>query len=345
MRVALATARNRQATGIDRYAREFTAALGELGVQTREIVIERREMKVGPVRVGGFASMWAQRMRASRGDADLLHALDPAVATRKADVVTIQDLLAEEFPQWFLSSRRARLDWALTRHAARRARWFVAPTDATRRQLIERWGVDAARIVVAPHGIDHKVFRPTPGDAPGLTDEKPTLVYVGDDNPRKNIGLIVSALASLKSRYGVDARFVRVGPSRFPAIHNAFRSEAAARGVDLVEAGYVGDTDLVRLLTGASAFVWPTLGEGFGFPPLEAMACGTPVVALDIPVNREVCGPTARYHPNDPAACADAIAATLRAPPSKDTVMAHARTFTWDAHARRVVRMYEEALR
>lgn len=344
MRVALAYAKNRLATGVDRYAREFPRALRGIGVGVSERPIERRELKVGPVRVGGNASVWAQRLGLRRGDADLLHALDPAAAPARADVVTVHDLLPEEFPDLFLASAGARLDWSMTRANARRARFFVTPSEATRRALIDRWQVEGARIVAAPHGIDHDVFRPTPVGSRWLAEGRPTLVYVGDDNPRKNVDLAVAAVGELKARHGIDARFVRVGPARFPDVHEAYRRAAKERGVDLVEPGYLSDEELVPLLSGAAAFLWPTRGEGFGFPPLEALACGAPVVALDTPIDREICGPHARYHPDDPVACADAIAALLRAPPPKDALLAHARGFTWDACARRVLALYERAL-
>lgn len=344
MRVKLALAKNRLATGIDRYARELTAALRGQGVDVEERVLERRELAIGPARVGGYASLWAQRLLASRGGCDLLHALDPAVATGRADVVTIQDLLPEEFPELFQTTRRDRLDTRLSRGLARRARWFLVPTEATRQSLVARWGVPEARVVVVPHGIDHDKFRPTPGGSPLAAPGKRTFVYVGDDNPRKNVLLAVRALAALKARHGIDARLVRVGPTRFPPVHEEYRRAASDAGVELVEPGFLDDDALTRLLSACDAFVWPTRGEGFGFPPLEAMACGAPVVALDTPVNREVCGPLACYHPDEADACADALATVLRAPPAAEVLNAHARTFTWENAARKTREVYARAL-
>ena len=344
MKVALASAKNRQATGVDRYAREIAAALAKQGVDTREVVLERREAKLGNLRVGGFASLWVQRLRARRGDAELLHCLDPAAASRRADVVTVHDVLAEQFPQWFLGNARARADWRFTRAMVRSARFLVTSSEATKQEIVSRWGYPADRITTAHLGIDTGLFRPTPGGAPWIAPDKPNVVYVGDDNPRKNIGLVVRALADLAARHGTRARLIRVGPSRFPGVHNAYQGFAREHGVDLVEPGYVDDADMVRLLSAADAMVWPTLGEGFGFPPLEAMACGTPVVALDTPVNREVCGPLARYHADEPQECAVAIAEALAHPPSEDVLVAYARQFTWEACARTTIGVYERAL-
>ena len=344
MRVKLVAAKNRLATGVDRYAREIAAALRAAGVEADEVALERREAHLGPWKVGGFASLWAQRFTTSRGKADILHALDPAVASRRSDVVTIQDILPEQYPELYLTNARARMDDRINRALARRVPFLVCASEATRDELLRRWELAPDRVVTVHHGIDHARFRPVERRAPWMADGRPTLAYIGDDNPRKNLPLVVRALADLKERHRVDARFVRVGPTRFPEVRDECHRLAKEHGVDIVEPGFAQDDDVVALLSHASAFVWPTLAEGFGFPPLEAMACGAPVVALDTPVNREICGPLASYHVNDAPACADAIALALAHPPSTEALVAYARTFTWDAAARGTIALYERAL-
>ncbi|HVM44454.1 MAG TPA: glycosyltransferase family 1 protein [Candidatus Thermoplasmatota archaeon] len=341
MRVALVSARNALATGVDRYAREIERALAREGLETLPVALARRELRIGSARLGGFASLWAQRFLPRRGEADLVHALDPAVATLRTDVLTVHDLLQEAHPDVYLRGARARADERLNRILARRVPWLVCVSEATRQEVLRRWDADPARVAVSHHGIDHERFRPVDAPSPHAAEGAPTLAYVGDDNPRKNLPLAVEAVAQLRERHGVEVRLVRVGPTRFGGAHAALAKE---RGVDLVEPGFLDDDALVALLSRAGAFVWPTLGEGFGFPPLEAMACGAPVAALDIPVNREVLGDLASYHDNDAGACADALARTLRAPPAKDALVAHARRFTWQASARRLMAVYDLAL-
>lgn len=345
MKVALVSTRNVMATGIDRYAATLASALEREGVEVVQRPIRRRTVRVAGREVGGFASLWVQRLAARRLDADLVHAVDPAVVTRGTSVVTILDLLTEQFPEWYLQSARARLDWSLTRALARRVPWMITCSEATRQETIRRWGVAPERIATARLGIDHERFSPRMGAAPHVAANKPNIVYAGDDNPRKNVGLAVRAMVSLRDRHKIDARLIRVGPARFPEIHGAYRDFARRHGVDLVEPGFVSDADLALVYSKASLFVWPSLGEGFGFPPLEAMACGTPVAALDTPINREICGAAAVYHENDPDHAADAMAQVLNAPPDREGCRAHARTFTWEACARETLRVYEQAAR
>lgn len=340
-RALLVSGRNVQATGVDRYAREIAKALRAAGVDVKERVRQRREWRIMGRPVGGLASLWLQGLRRQpREGADLVHALDTSVASRGCDVVTVQDILPEQFPRWFLRTASQRLDWRLTRRATTRVPIVLSASEATAELLVERWGIERERIVVAHHGIDNKDFHRVNEPSPLVADKGRTFVYVGDDNPRKNLLRAVEGLA----RIGEPARLVRCGPSRFPDVREAYHAAAKEGGVEIVEAGYVDDAQLRALLSNADAFVWPTLGEGFGFPPLEAMACGCPVVALSTPVNEEICGPLASYHADDAADVATAVRRLLDHPPSTSAIEAYAATFTWERAAQRTLVAYELAV-
>lgn len=340
-RVALVSALNPEATGVDRYARALAEALRAEGASVEAVRLERRELRLGPLRAGGVASLWWRRARLDPPGADVVHATDPASATRRAHVVTVHDLIPETHPEWS-GGLAARAEWAWGRAVARRAPALIAVSEATRQETLRRWRVPAERVHVVHHGVDAERFRPSRDPSPLLAPDVPTLAYVGDDNPRKNLALAVSTVAALRERHGVRARLVRAGPARFPGA--PWRALARERGVDLVEPGFLGDDALRALLSGAAAFLWPSLAEGFGFPPLEAMACGAPVLALDTPVNREVLGGLASFHADEPRAAADALAALLASPPPRDKLVAHAAGFTWARAARRTLEVYEGVL-
>lgn len=345
MSVALVYGKNVFATGVERYARALETGLRALGEEVESVPLSRREFRVAGKPVGGFVSLWLARLADRRGPHELVHALDPAVATAQSDVVTVHDLVVETYPEWYQRDLASRLDWRFTRRFARRVPWIVTVSETTRREVIERWGRDPERVIAIPSGIDHAMFRPVESPSRLLAPDRPNLVYVGDDNPRKNLLLAVRALGVVRERTGVSPRFLRLGPSRFPSVREAYQQAARDAGVDLVEPGFVDDAELVAALSGADAFLWPTLAEGFGFPPLEAMACGTPVVALDTPINREVGGAHSRYSVDEPVAMADAIQAMLDAPPAREALIAHAAQFDWRKTAQRVRDVYERARR
>lgn len=334
------------ATGVKRYAVSVEQALRTAGVDVVPDPLTRRELRFGSRRVGGFVSLWAARaFHPSRRDVDLVHALDPAVATRATDVVTVHDVVIEQFPGIYQHDVATRWDWRLTKRLALRVPWVVCVSDATRDEVLARWQLDPERVVTVPSGIDHSTFRRSQAGSPWVAaDGRPTLVYVGDDNPRKNLRLAVEAVGRLAERHGVRARFVRVGPSGFPRVRAEYLLRAQAMRVDLVEPGYLKDDELVALLSRARAFLWPTLAEGFGFPPLEAQACGCPVVALDTKINREIVGPYGRYHADDADAAADALASVLERPPAPSDVATWAAGFTWERTAARLRDVYARAI-
>ena len=159
---------------------------------------------------------------------------------------------------------------------------------------------------------------------------------VGTVEPRKNLPLLVRAHQHLPEA----PPLVVVGGRRRPG-----EVTASAR-VRLT--GYVPDADLRRIVAGARVLAYPSRREGFGLPPLEALACGVPVVVSDLPVLREVLGTHARFVPvGDVEALAASLAAALAAGPSGAAVAAgraHAAAFTWERFARATVAVYRAAL-
>jgi glycosyltransferase involved in cell wall biosynthesis len=339
MSVGLLYGRNVFQTGVKRYAEELERELRAQGEDVERVEIARRELRFGKLRVGGFVSFWLARL-AKAPRHDVVHALAPALAVRGTDVLTIHDLTEEVFPQWYQRGLATRADIRLTRAIGRRVPWLVADSEVTRQHAIKLWKVAPERVVTVHLGIDPERFQPTSERTPLLAEDKPNLVFTGDDNPRKNIALAVRAVAALRREHGIDARLVRVGPTRDPDVHDAYRREAKEQGVDLVEPGFVDDRDLVSLYSHADAFLWPPVAEGFGLPPLEAMACGAPVVALDTPINREVGGPLACYHRDDASDAAAAIARVLAHPPAREALRAYASQFTWARTAARTREVY-----
>jgi glycosyltransferase involved in cell wall biosynthesis len=208
--------------------------------------------------------------------------------------------------------------------AARRARRVIAVSERTRRDLADLYAIPAERITVIPHGVD-------PAFGPGENGAHDYLLYVGAIQARKD------PIAAAEAAENVGLPLVVAGPEREPALAR----ELERHGADL--RGYVEKDELARLYRGAACLVLPSRYEGFGLPVLEAMACGTPVVAHSDPALREVAGDVAVYA--EPGGLADAIRQALA---QRERLAAagleRARLFSWEETARRTLDVYREAL-
>jgi glycosyltransferase involved in cell wall biosynthesis len=224
---------------------------------------------------------------------------------------------------------------ALFRHLARRGHGLLTASAFSRGRLAPRLGMPASHIGLLPGGSDH--LDHIVADAGVLArlglEGRRYLLAVGSANPNKNLAALVRAFVRLKMY--PDLRLVIVGGSS-PGVF-AVGADLDAPGV--VQAGAVDDAALKALYQRADALVFPSLYEGFGLPPLEAMACGCPVAASHAASIPEVCGDAALYF--DPASVDDIAAALHRLlsdQPLRDALRragtARAATYRWDASAR-----------
>jgi glycosyltransferase involved in cell wall biosynthesis len=247
-------------------------------------------------------------------------------------VLTVYDLIHLEVPEE--SSRAKRLYYRLhVRPAVRRARAVLTGSDYSRARIVEWSGVDADRVVVV-RGAAGAEFTPD-GDRhePGY----PYLLYVGNHKPHKNLSRLVRALAELRD--GSSLRLVLVGPVERELLEVAGSVAVADR---LVFLGDVPDERLPALYRGANAFVFPSLHEGFGLPPLEAMACGTPVVSSLATSLAEVVGDAAvAVDPLDVGSIAAGIDGIVGDEQLRRQLrargLARAASFSWDETARRTL--------
>ncbi|MCP9486989.1 MAG: glycosyltransferase family 4 protein [Gaiellaceae bacterium MAG52_C11] len=243
-------------------------------------------------------------------------------------VVTIHDLSFERDPS--LMGRKDRLVFrAMVPRAARRAARVLTVSERTRRDLLELYRVPDERIVVTPNGVDPTF---TPGDPSSRLLLGSYALLVGAVQERKN------PLAALAAAEQVGLPLVVAGPAK----DTELARELERRGARVT--GYVAQEALVELYRGAACLLQTSRYEGFGLPVLEAMACGTPVVAVDEPALREVGGDAAIYAPE--TELADAIRRALAEREERSAAgIARARLFSWDAAARRTLEVYREVLR
>lgn len=234
--------------------------------------------------------------RALRGGVDLIHvpAFSGALCRMQPLVLTVHDLLYTRHPEW-LPTARARWYWATwIPFTARHASAVIAPSEATKEDLIALAGIPADRVTVVPHAVDPLFSRRPSTEAirayrerHALTD--PYVLYVGAIDRRKDWQGLLKAFAHLR-RTHPSFRLVIAGHvgGRRSDLTEAIRAADGDHAVVL--AGHVPDQDLPALYAGAALFVYPSWWEGFGLPLLEAMAMGVPVIAYKISSLPEVVG-------------------------------------------------------
>lgn len=243
-------------------------------------------------------------------------------------VVTIHDLSFEDATSGM--SRRDRIVFRrVVPRAARRARRILTVSQRTRDDLVALYGIPAERILVTPNGVD-PVFGPS-GPSARPVGEKPFALCVGAIQPRKN------QLAALAAASQAGLALVVVGP-----VKDAAAATSLEQGGAVLE-GYVPAERLAELYRGATCLVQPSRFEGFGLPVVEAMACGTPVVAVREPALVEVAGEAAVIV--DQGALAEGIRrATVEREPLVAAGLRRAAAFSWETTAELTVRAYLEAL-
>ena len=290
----------------------------------------------GPRRARFAAAAIAGRPRLDRalgGDLDVVWLPEPTPVAVSDDVpvlLTVHDLSWEQRPGDFTAYERAWLKAARPDALARRARRVVCVSDATRGEALARWDLDADRVAVVHSGIE---WSGGAGEAGGRY-----LLFVGALEPRKGIDVLAEAYAKARAD-GLVAPLVVAGDGRL-------RKLLDGEGIRLV--GHAGEAELERLYRGAVALVLPSRLEGFGFPPLEALARGKPSILSDLPVFRETLGDGALYVPlDDPTALAAAMTELAGNPDLRARLVAAGRPalerLTWARAARETHALLSEA--
>jgi glycosyltransferase involved in cell wall biosynthesis len=353
--------------GIGSYERGLLAGFGEL-VQPPQVSLLLSAHVELPAEVTVALRPVARRIRvvhptlqpiadtlfvanALRGsDADLYHAIEfgQPLRTRLPVVVTVHDLIPFVMPSDYPWVRRARI---LGLRLISRANAVIAVSDATRRDVLRFTRTDPKRITVIPEGIS-PAFRPASPEAVHRLRDKfrlhrPFLLAVGTFDPRKRIAVLAAVVGRVRADH--DVALVIAGDQG--TFTGAVTDELARAGLGEHGRviGHVSSDDLVALYTAAEVFVFTSAYEGFGLPPLEAMACGTPAVVFDNSALPEVSGGAAWIVPDgDASAMAAAINRMLDDPADRERRrsdgLAWSATFTWRRAAELTYEVYRAAL-
>jgi glycosyltransferase involved in cell wall biosynthesis len=336
--------------GSETYAVQLVRALGRVGAleyvvvvptSSRELVDGLPVVEVdepaagarGPSRIPLMA-LSARRTRAVGDELSVVDAVHypltvPIPGTDAPTVVTLHDIQHRDLPEFFGRARKSFRRIAYDR-AAQAASAVVVTSEFVRRRAVDVLELDPDRVHVVPLGIDHSVFSPTGDEEP-----EALIVYPARPWPHKNHARLLEAFAALRETRP-KLRLVLTGGG-----HE--RLGTLPEGVESL--GVVTTSELASLYRRAACLVFPSLYEGFGLPPLEAMACGCPVAASRAGAIPEVCGDAAVLF--DPTSVEDIARAVVDADTQRETFrergLARAAEFTWDETARRHDAVYREA--
>ena len=312
----------------------------------------RYAMRVLPGSGGTAWEQWALPRAAAGDSLDVFFA--PAYTAplrlRCPLALTIHDLSYFAHPEWFgwREGARRRL---LTRLSARRARIVLTDTQFSREEIQAHLGLPASRIAVVPLGAGlPAVLRGDRAQAAraGRAGRDHLVLFVGSVFNRRRVPDLIAAFRLVAGRLP-DAKLEIIGENRtFPPQDLDALARASGAGDRIRVRSYVPDDDLADAFSRASAFAFLSEYEGFGLPPLEALAAGIPPVVLDTPVAREVCGAAACYvAPGDVAGTAAALVDLLGSDAARARVLAEAPAvlsrYAWPATATRTMEALEAA--
>ncbi len=368
MRIAI-DARKLRDFGIGTHIRNILIGLARLDRTTEYVVLCRPDdMNVGDVLGPNFRVVaesappysLAEQVRIpfalARERVDLVHephyVLPPAIRCRS--VVTIHDCIHLMFPQYLpnrlaLVYARAAM-WSATRKADR----ILTVSEASKRDILRFFDVPPEKVSVIHNAIDERFLGPADTGRMDLVRQRyqldhPFVLYVGNIKPHKNVERLIAAFAKAREGGPDHLKLVIIGDelSKYPALRQAVHRHKLEKHVRFL--GFQTQETLAAVYHLARVFVFPSLYEGFGLPPLEAMACGTPVVTSNVSSLPEVAGDAALLvDPYDVDAIADGIHRVvtddgLRADLSARGI-ARVREFSWAQSVAAIHRIYMEVL-
>jgi glycosyltransferase involved in cell wall biosynthesis len=372
--------KSHQGRGIGRYVRSLLEAMLPLDVERRIGFLADTDGELDGIGRGGAerlhrigAPAWLSRLGTQAAHVrqhvywsralpalpfDLFHFCSQTDAPASLDrpyVVTILDLIPHRLPALYLAGKsRVRFfagRW-LERRALRRARGLIAISRYTADDAVRLLGIPRERIVVTPLAVRSGLAPASEADVTALCRRHRLragyLLYVGGIDRRKNVPFLLEVLRAIVAQRP-ETELVLAGRYRDDPDFADLVLRLKRLGLeDLVRlVGYISEEELAALYGGAAVFVYPSLYEGFGLPPLEAMACGAPVVAADRTALPEVLGRAALLvDPREVSEFAEAILSLLDHPERRrelvEAGLRQASRFSWDATARATLEAYRQ---
>lgn len=268
-------------------------------------------------------------------------------------VVTVHDCVNLTFPQYAPSRARQAMTRVRMWSAAHRSARILTVSESSKRDILRFFDIADTKVSVIPNAIDDRYSQPPAAEEVQRVRERFQLggefvLYAGNIRPHKNLVRLIEAVQQLRESARFEhLKLVIIGDeiSKYPTLRRAVHRHKLHKHVRFF--GFVPDRTLAVLYRLATVFVFPSLYEGFGLPPLEAMASGTPVVTSNLSSLPEVVGDAALLiDPYDPLSIAEGMRQVLTDEALRDRLIANGlarvRTFSWETSVRRVREIYGE---
>ena len=269
--------------------------------------------------------------------------------TKAKSVIVVHDLGYVDLPQYVETKNRIFLEKYVP-YSVKKADHIITISEFTKRRIMQHFEIDSSKISIVTPAIDHSFFYPRPADEIKKIREtynlpKTFLLFVSTLEPRKNIVGLLDAFAALPASIQKQYPLVLVGGRGWADedIHERLRKYS---DLPIIRPGYVRDEHMPSLYSAASLFIFPTHYEGFGMPPLEAMACGTPVITSATTSLPEVVeGAAIKINPANIHEITEAITLVLKDKDMQFTLsemgLSQAKKFTWEKSAKKALEIFE----
>lgn len=284
---------------------------------------------------------------------DLLHVphFNVPILYQGKFIVTIHDLIHHHFAQTTATTKNLalfklkRLSYHLIfKNAVSRCAKIITPSNFVRKDLITTFKLNPSKIAVTYEAAEEDYFQKIRSS---IVHRQSTLLYVGNAYPHKNLNELLDAFKILNTKYRIqNTNLLLVSPRDifWQRLNDQIKTRNLENKITLY--GYLDPKDLTKLFKKASAYVSPSLSEGFGIPGLNAMASNIPVICSDIPTFREIYGDAATYFdPKDPKNIAEKIKKVLTDPKTKSDLVnkgrEQARKYSWHKMAKQTLNIYE----
>lgn len=229
---------------------------------------------------------------------------------------------------------------------------IITISEYSKKDIVKHLGYPENKISIVYPAVDHDIYY-VKRDREiikklGVLDTHKVILYVGSEQPRKNVPFLLKAISKLKKRIP-EIKLLKIGNSQVPGAREKLFELIETLGLqeEVIFVGYVSENDITKYYNAADLFVYPSLYEGFGMPPLEAMACGTPVVTSNVTSLPEVVADSAiTIDPHDIDAFVDAMYNVLTDEKLRETMISkglkRAQLFNWERSAEEMRRIYEQ---